>query len=121
MPQFMLILDENPGFFANLSPTEIQAIIERYGAWTQKLAVSGKLVGGQKLHEEGGKLLSKAGGKTTVVDGPYTETKEVVGGYFVIKASDYDEAVKVAADCPHIDYGRIHVRQVDFMGRPEPE
>jgi hypothetical protein len=120
MAQFMLILHETPGGFAKLSPTEIQSIIEKYNAWTGKLAGAGKLVGGHKLKEEGGKAMTLAGDRLTVVDGPYSETKEVVGGYFILKAADYDEAVRLASDMPHLPYGRTEVRQVDFMGHPEP-
>ena len=48
MPQFMLLLDHVPGQMPSLSPAEIQAIIERYGAWSGKLAAAGKLVSGGK-------------------------------------------------------------------------
>jgi hypothetical protein len=120
MPQFMLILSENPGEYKDMSPEEIQKIIEKYAAWTKKVGAAGKLVGGQKLMEEGGKRMTRTGAKLTVVDGPYAESKEVVGGYFILKAADYGEAVELAADCPHLQFGRIDVRQVDFMGRPEP-
>ena len=119
MAQFMLILHGAPNNMANLSPTEIQAIVEKYSAWSGKLAAAGKLVGGQKLTEEGGKVITKSGDRLSVVDGPYSETKEVVGGYFVIKAASYEEAVQLASDSPHLPFGRIEVRQIDFMGHPE--
>lgn len=119
MPQFMLILHDNPGTFSKLSPTEIQAIIEKYNAWTGKLAASGKLVNGRKLKDEGGKWLTKGADGLSVVDGPYVETKEIVGGFFVVKAETYDEAIKLVADCPHLQFGRIELREIDFMGRPE--
>ena len=119
MPQFLLILYENPGSFAKMSPEEIQAIIQQYGAWTQKVGAAGKLVGGRKLMDEGGKRMARAGGKLTVTDGPYAETKEVVGGIFTVRANDYREAVEIASDCPHLQFGRMEVRQIDFMGRPE--
>jgi hypothetical protein len=119
MAQFMLILHETPHSRDGLSPTEIQALIEKYGAWTGKLAAAGKLVGGQKLKEEGGKAVTRAGDRLSIVDGPYAETKEVVGGYFIVKADNYDEAVKLASDSPHLPFGRVEIREVDFMGRPE--
>ncbi len=119
MPQFMLILHSTPNHMATLSPTEIQAILEKYNAWTGKLAAAGKLVSGQKLTDDGGKALSLKGDRVTAVDGPYSETKEIVGGYFVLRAADYDEAVRLASDCPHLPMGRIELRQVDFMGQPE--
>ena len=53
-------------------------------------------------------------GQVRVTDGPYAEVKEVVGGYFLIRASSYDVAVEIARTCPHLRYGgRIEVRQVD--------
>jgi hypothetical protein len=119
MPQFMLILHEKPGQFAKLSPEEIQKIIQKYGEWNQKLAAAGTLVSGHKLTDEGGKQMNGTSGKVTVVDGPYSEAKEVVGGYFIIRAKDYNEAVSIAQTCPHVPFGQIDVRQVDFMGQPE--
>jgi hypothetical protein len=48
-----------------------------------------------------------------VTDGPYTESKEIVGGFFTVVAADYDEACTIAADCPHLKYGgRIEVRMI---------
>ena len=62
----------------------------------------------------GGKLISGANKKVT--DGPYTEGKEIVGGFFIIKAADYDEAVTIAKDCPDYEYGgSVQVRQVMKM------
>jgi hypothetical protein len=119
MAQFMLVLLDKPGQFASLSPEQIQKIIEKYGAWNQKLTASGALVIGRKLTDEGGKRLNNAAGKITVVDGPYAEAKEVVGGFFIIRAKDYDEAAEIAKGCPHLDFGRIELRQIDFMGQPE--
>ena len=107
MAQFMLILHGAPNSLDKLSPTEIQSIIEKYGAWTGKMAAAGKLVSGQKLMDEGGKALSKSGDRLTVVDGPYSETKEVVGGYSVIEADTIDEAVEVARTWPGVDRGWI--------------
>jgi hypothetical protein len=103
-----------------MSPDQIQKIIEKYSAWGQKMAAAGKMVAGHKLTEEGGKKMSRSGGKVTTVDGPYAEAKEVVGGIYILRAKDYAEAVQLASDCPHLDYGRVEVRQIDFMGRPEP-
>ena len=80
---------------------------------------AGTLVDGRKLTEEGGKRLSNMAGKISVVDGPYAEAKEVVGGVFMIRAKDYNEATEIAKTCPHIQFGRIDVRQIDFMGQPE--
>jgi len=52
-------------------------------------------------------------GKPIVTDGPFTEAKEVMGGFFVVEAEDYDQAVEVAKTCPHMDFGSIEVRQTE--------
>ena len=117
MAKFMFILHETPSEeYRNLSPEEMQRIIEKYRAWAGRLAESGRLAGGAKLTDEGGKWVSMQKGAVTVVDGPYSEAKEVVGGYFMIEAQDYVEAVELARDCPHLVNGWIEVRQVDPAG-----
>src|SRR5687768_915256 len=117
MPEFMLLLHENPGGFASVSPDDMQRVIEKYNAWSAKLASQGKLVGGDKLRDEGGKHVRRdgkaRGGRAAVVDGPYTEVKEIVGGYFKLAAADYDEAVDLVTDCPHLDFGWIEVREIE--------
>ena len=116
MTQYMLLLHESPGGFTSLSPEEMQRVIEKYNAWSATLASQGKLAGGDKLRDEGGRHVRrdrKSGGRVSVVDGPYTESKEIVGGYFKIEAADYDEAVRVARECPHMDFGWIEIREIE--------
>jgi hypothetical protein len=115
MAKFMLILRENPATFAALSPDEIQAIIQEYSAWAEKLGQAGKLAGGEKLRDEGGRHLSARSGSLVATDGPFAEAKEVVGGFFMIEAADYAEAETLAADCPHVKYGVVEIRQVDMI------
>jgi len=116
MAKFMLILHETPGRHQNTSPEELQRIFEKYRVWVDGLRSSDRLVVSDKLQEEGGKILSSQKGRLNVVDGPYSEAKEVVGGYMMIRAASYDEAVGLASDCPHLNYGRIEIRQTDRMG-----
>ena len=116
MPKFMLLLHERPGAFKGVSPEEMQGVIEKYSAWARQLSKTGKWAGGEKLKDDYGKNLTKKGEKLNIQDGPYSETKEIIGGYFSIKAKNYEEAVQVASDCPHLGYGgRIEVRQVDEL------
>jgi hypothetical protein len=116
MPKYMLILHDNMAELAKFSPDELQKVVARYGAWSAKMGKAGKLVGGEKLTDEGGKHLTAKGGKMSVKDGPYVEAKEVVGGYFLIEAKDYAEAAKLCEDCPHLSLnGRIELRQIDVM------
>ncbi len=113
MPTYMLFLHENPMDAAEMSPEEMQAIIAKYSAWRDDLAQSGRLVGGEKLRDDGGKVI-RSGESVRVLDGPYSETKEVIGGYFAIEATDYDEAIEISKECPHLAFGgNIELREIE--------
>lgn len=116
MRQFMLILQENPEDFADVSPEEMQGLVERYSAWGRSIAERGRLVQGHKLRDEGGRRLKRSRGKLSVADGAYAEAKEVIGGVFIVLADDYDDAVALASDCPHLENGTILVREIDDVG-----
>jgi hypothetical protein len=114
--KFMVILHETPGGWQGMSPEEMQRKVEAYQAWVGKFRSSGRHVSGEKLGEEGGKLLSLHNGRLNVVDGPYVEAKEVVAGYIVFRAADYDEAVALLRDSPFLQDYRITLRQTDPAG-----
>jgi hypothetical protein len=118
MPKYTLMLRESGNVFANLSPAEMQAIVERYSAWAAGLQTAGKLAGSHKLRDREGRVMRRGGGKVMVTDGPFTEGKEVIGGLFVIEAASYDDALSTATGCPHLDFGSIEVREVEVMRRP---
>ena len=115
MAQFMLLLHEHPEIESeSASPEQIQSIIAEYVAWREGLAAKNQLIGGEKLADEGGRILRRVDGKVQVTDGPYAEAKEIMGGYFAIEAQDYSAAVEIAQSCPHLKYGsRIELRQID--------
>lgn len=114
MAQFMLLLHEAPVDFSQFSAEDIQHVVGEYVAWRHKVAADGNLVGGEKLKDEGGRQMVMQDGNLRVTDGPFAEAKEVIGGFFAIKADDYDHAVEIAGGCPHLKYGgRIEVRQVE--------
>ena len=95
----------------NLSPERMQEHMGKWMAWIGKLKAADKYLAGEPLLP-GGKLVSGPNGKT-VTDGPYTEGKEVVGGFFIINAKDINEAVELAKDCPDLGHGsNVQVRQV---------
>jgi len=116
MAKFMMIIHGTPGMWDRLSPEEIQRKVERYQAWAGRIRSSGRYVSSEKLGEEGGKLLGVQRDRLSIVDGPYSEAKEVVGGYFVLRAADYDEAIEITRDCPFLEDGRIELRQTDPGG-----
>ena len=109
MSQFMLLLYDDPSSWQNDSPEDMQKAIEKYRAWTQKpFTKDSKRLGGDL-----GRVIRSQGGKPRAADGPYSETKEVLGGFYLIEAADYDEAVRLTMDHPHLEYGgTIEVRQL---------
>lgn len=108
MPQYMLLLYESPAEWKSLSPEEMQKAVEKYMAWVNKPFVKDS----RRLGEDGGKLIRPQAGKPQTSDGPYLESKEVLGGYYTIEAANYDEAVALTLDHPHLEYGgTILVRQ----------
>ena len=116
MAEFILLLHEDPSGFSQASPEEMQSVIAEYSAWRDNLIKNGQLVGGNKLKDEGGRHLTLQGGNLRVVDGPFAEAKEVMGGYFIIAAADYDAAAALSSSCPHLKYGgRIELREIDPM------
>ena len=116
MPNYMLFLHQDSARPRPSSPDEMMTMIKAYTGWADRMRSEGRLKGGEKLSDDAGKVMRTKGGRVTVTDGPYAETKEIVGGYFVISAKDYDEACRVAETCPHLGYGgRIELRQIHEM------
>ena len=90
---------------------DTEAMYAEYGAFAGELAQAGKMVAGDELADaETGTLVRVRDGERLVVDGPYSETKEHLGGYFVVEAADLDEAIGYAAKIPGARYGTIEVR-----------
>ena len=112
MPKYMLMLHESPTAFKGLSPTEIQAIIQKYIDWKSRLERDGRYLGGEKLKPEG-RAVRRQGSEVNVTDGPFGEVKEVVGGFFIMKADSFEHAIELAKEGPHLDRGWIEIRQVD--------
>jgi hypothetical protein len=118
MASFILFLHDNPKDFVNRSEGEMMSIVKEYGAWATKMRAENRLLSGEKLTESGGKVLSRQGNRITVTDGPYAEAREVIGGFFVVKADNYADAVKIAETCPHAKYGaRIEVREIHDLSQ----
>lgn len=117
----MLILrDDIRADHSKFTPDDFARILGEYEAWGSKLAAEGRPTDGNKLTDQGGKVIWPRGGKRVEVkDGPYVESKEVVAGYHLLKADSYEHAVQLCEGHPHLQFGSIEVRQVDFMGGPE--
>ncbi len=115
MAQFMMLLHNEPPTEGAYSPEDIQAVVQKYQEWSEKMGAAGKLTGGNKLANDAGKVL-RGTDNVSVVDGPFAETKEVIGGYFILEAKDYAEAAELSKSCPHLAFGgKIELRQIESM------
>jgi hypothetical protein len=113
MAEFILFVRGGNDAYPSMSPEEIQQAIARYSQWARDLESQGKLVDAFKLKDDGGRALSLRNGKL-IVDGPLPETKETIGGYYHIRADDYDSAIKLAKMCPVFsDGGTLEIRQIE--------
>lgn len=109
MPQYMLLLHHDPSGWSRITPEEQQQAMEKYMAWMNKPFN----IGSGRLAPEPGRVMRPGANGPSVTDGPYSETKEMLGGYYMIEAADYDQAVQRALDHPHLRYGgTIEVRHV---------
>lgn len=105
MTDYMLLLrgGQGPGQDgAEVSPAEMQAYLAPYQQWLADLSRNGQLVHARCLLGDGSKVLRGGDGGTAVIDGPYTESKDIVGGYHMVRAASPAEAVEIARKCPHL-------------------
>lgn len=122
MAEYMLFLYDSPTDFSDLSPEEMQGVIAKYQAWAEDLERRSRLLGSDKLADGEGRVLRRAGDAVRTTDGPFSETKEILGGYFKIRADSYDEAVAIAEGCPHLEFGGvIEVRRTDLGPDDTPD
>jgi len=113
MDNYLILLHESNNM-PQLSPEEMQAVIRRYKAWGQRLHESGSFLGSNKL-EASGRVLRGDSGKVRITDGPFAETKDVLGGYFLVQAESYEKAVELCRDSPHLDFGAVEIRRVEVV------
>lgn len=113
MEKFMLIFHSpysQETAFVQQSPEEIQAEIQKWNQWIGGIAAQGKILSTEALLPFG-KVMSKGG--QLVTDGPFTEGKEIVGGYALVSVDSIDEATELAKDCPIFDAeGSVEIRQI---------
>jgi hypothetical protein len=105
---YMLIF-RSTDWYKGLSPEQMQQVADNWMAWFHRLKDQDKCVAGNPL-EPAGKIVGK---NRVVSDGPFVESKESIGGYFLLKVNSLDEAVTIAQQCPGLPYGiRVEVRPV---------
>ena len=96
--------------FKTATEEETQASRAKWKTWMDSLSQQGKLIGGRRLTDTGKTVKGK---KKEVSDGPYAESKEILGGYIVIRAKDLAEALEISKGCPILDYdGSLELREL---------
>jgi hypothetical protein len=110
-PTEYLLLFNSTDWDRGLSPEQLQKTMDRFFAWFEELKQQGKYKAGQAL-EQKGRIVSGKGGRV-VADGPFAESKEAIGGFFLLQADDLDEAIAIAKGCPMLEFGAtIQVRPI---------
>jgi len=110
MKDFMLIFISEDYQSMGISPDQMQERYGRWFAWNQKMRDQGIVKGGEALHTAAKRI---SGSDRVVSDGPFVEGKDLVGGFYIVQAEDFDGAIKIAQDYPDYDLGgRVEIREV---------
>jgi hypothetical protein len=111
--QYLLMIYSDEHAMAAATEANGGKMLAAYGAYAEAMSKAGILQGGNRLRPTSASTTVRvANGKTTVLDGPYIETKEQLGGYFLIDAPDLDAAISWAARCPAAQHGAVEVRPI---------
>jgi hypothetical protein len=111
--QFLLLIYSAEATFAKMNPQDVAAMSAEYGKFTQEITKSGHYRGGERLKPIAAATTVRVrDGKRVTTDGPFAETKEQLGGFYLIDANDLDEAIAVAARIPGARVGSIEVRPI---------
>ena len=111
--QYLLLIHDDEAQWGDMPEDERNAVYAEYGRYTEELQTRGILVGANQLQPSGtATVVHVEDGKTLTTDGPFAETKEVLGGYYLIDVDTLDEALDWGAKVPGAKYGTIEVRPV---------
>ena len=117
--KYMLLIYDNEQVWAKLSASEQQRLFGEYMAFTESIRASGHYISGAPLQPIATATSVKIrNDKQLVTDGPFAETQEQLGGYYMVEARDLDEAIGIAARIPSVRLGTIEVRPVMEVGAP---
>ena len=111
--QYLLMIYQNQAEYGNIDEATSKKMLEEYGAFTQSIIQSGNFKGGDRLQPATTATTVRVrDGKTLTTDGPFAETREQLGGYYLIEARDLDAALAIAARIPGARFGSVEVRPV---------
>ena len=109
--QYMLLIYDNEAQFAGMGDEERNRLMGDYFSYTEELRQAGAFVAGDALQPtQSATSVRLRDGERLVTDGPFAETKEQLGGYYLIEAENLDRAIEAAARCPGAEYGSMEVR-----------
>ena len=118
--QYLLMLYSNESAWDKMTPEQQQQGYAAYMSYTEALKQAGAFQGSNRLRPTStATLVRAANGESQVLDGPYADTKEQLGGYYLIEAADLDAALAWAARCPGAGHGTVEVRPVWEMSAPQ--
>ena len=111
--QYMLMIYGDESGMANMTKKDGEQMSAAYAVYTKALQKAGAMVGGDRLHNSAdASTVRVTSGKTKVLNGPYSESKEQLAGYYIVEAKDLDEAIAWAAKCPGAQTGTMEVRPI---------
>ena len=111
--KYMLLIYGNEAAMEAATEADMGKVMAAYGAYTEAMVKAGAFVGGDRLRPtQSATTVRSAAGKIQVLDGPYAETKEQLGGYYIIEAPDLDAALSWAERCPSVANGVVEVRPI---------
>jgi hypothetical protein len=118
--KYLLLIYENEADFGKMSEAEQGKVFGEYMAFSNRIRKSGHYLAGQALEPTSTATTVRVqNGKTVTTDGPFAETREQLGGFYMVEAKDLDEAIALAAGIPGARTGSIEVRPI--MPTPPPE
>jgi hypothetical protein len=118
--QYALLIYDDEAVWSEMGEEERGRVTQEYFAYTNDLRASGKHLGGEALQPvRTAKTVTSSGGDPLVTDGPFAETKEQLGGFYLVDVDTEDEALEWAAKIPSARFGRIEVRPVMVFDREE--
>ena len=111
--QYILMIHGNEAAMQSAPKAQMEQMMAAYRAYAEALVSAGVMRGGERLQPSSAATVVRAnGGKTQVLNGPYAEIKEQLGGYYIIDVADLDAAIAWAAKCPGASHGAIEVRPI---------
>jgi hypothetical protein len=112
--KYLCLIYSDESQWAAMSEEQVNAVMGEYFAFTDEIKTSGHLLGGNSLLPTSSATTVRVrNGKMSATDGPFAETKEQLGGYYLIEAPDLNDAIRVAAKIPGARHGAVEVRPIE--------